>query len=738
MPQVNETVARVHQARQSVHRTFKTKWEQMQQNSEFIRLLQYSSDQLKKMDEQKRVPYVLDFLNSAMNTFQGIQRDRRTEIFYYGQEPGDEVKCEVLNAVKDSTLQQNNFIYKESDVFQDGLIQKLGAVEFEWSKEKNKNGALNILVIPPRQLMWDLNCNEFDKSDCTWMSRYRLFGKRELENRYPDRVKDIDQMPFFAGEDFDDLGITNRDYLETILDIELGALALVEFWEKKYETRWFIQDKTTGFIEGLYYDSEKDADKEIREMIQKSEAMFVAQGVQPPESTLKSFSDKFPVISKSEVAGELAFMEEETIEEPFYPISYYHPFWVDRDWYSPIDVVKDGQRYFNKMFSMADHWIGTQSKGLILYNESRVDLVVAQRVKDAFNGTGGMVGVPDIEDFKEFKSQGPAPQLFSLLDLAHNQIVENSGGKNFQGRKETASESGVAVRQRIEQGGLAGFVIYDNLRRWKMDVGQKMAWYLTHYMTYPTVMRIEGEELVQETMQKFNQVNAGNWFKAHEIRPGIGYLQVNTESKNTIENLMVDTIVDEARWSISKNQSILQEISIAMQSNPNMAQVFPPKTMVHFMNFPFSVKQEALREMDRMQKQLEQRQQMELQKPPTVSASLGDAEKLPPEAFAEFMQKFFGIQLDPSQVQNPDVLKTKMDAAKSVMQMHLDKEKHNQQMQMESEKHQQTIVQKTQDMQMRAMEGARDFVQNHAAGEQKLSHAERTQQLKEKNNAVQE
>lgn len=692
MPSLNDTVARVHQARAAAFRTFKAKWEQMQQNSDFIRLQQYSQKQLLKMDEQKRVPYVLDYLNSAMNTFQGIQRDRRTEIFYYGVESGDEVKAEVLNAVKDATLQQNNFIYKESDVFQDGLIQKVGAVEFEWSREKNKNGALNIIVVPPRQLMWDLNGNEFDKTDCTWISRHRLYGKRELKNKYPEKTDIIDKMPAINDIDlgvFDDLRFP-EGYLDSLLDIDLGMIAMIEFWEKKYELRWFIQDKESGLVRDLYYDSKKEAQAAVKEEKQKTEATFTEQGVIAPEVNVEVFSDTFPVIVKSETAHDVAFVEEETQKEPFYPLSIYHPFWVDRDWYSPLDIVKDGQRYHNKMFSMADHWIGTASKGTILTDSKNPDEV--NRVKEAIGGLGGVITVEDVEAYKEFKAEGPNPQIFGLMDKAENQIHANSGGRNFQGQKETASESGIAVRQRIEQGGLSGFIIYDNLRRWKMDVGSKIAWYLTTNLTYADTVRIEGEELVQETMQKFQSVNQGNWFRANPFRPGVGYLKVNTEGKNTIENLKVDTIVDEARWSVSKNQSILQEISVAMQSNPNLAQTFPPEVMVHFMNLPFSLKQQALQRIKELEQMQQALQMAKAQPPPSISASMGDAEKLPAQAFAAWMQKFMGIQIDPSTVQDPNVLKAHIDLATAATKMGMEQDKHRQDMAMKSDEHQQGIL----------------------------------------------
>ena len=690
-----DAVDRVHQARQSGFKIFKAKYDEMQENSRFIRLLQYSPKQLEKMDKDKRVPYVLDYLNSSMNTFQGIQRDKRTEIFYYPVESGDEVKTEILNSVKDYTLHINNFPYLESDVFSDGLIQKVGAIGYEWSREKDKNGALRMYRIPPRQIMWDTNSDESSKQDCGWISTHRLFTKADLLNRMPGERKKIEGMEFFRGEEFDDLGLHSGEYLDSILNVEVLALALIEFYQRKYEQRYFVRNNKTGEYQEQYFKEEKDAIASVRDQLQKFEQKVLpifeelkSNGVQlsPPEAPdLVVKPDTAPVIAKTIVGHDQVFgTPEEIIDEPFYPIDIYHPFFHDRDWWCPLDIQRDGQRYFNKMFSMADHWIGASSKGLILTDSQDKDEV--NRVRSTFATTGGLVQVNDVNNYKEIQTRGPAPQLFELMHVAKDNITENSGGKNFQGRKESASESGVAVRQRVEQGALSAFIIYDNHRRWKISVGEKMAWYLTTYMTYPKTVRILGDELVQSTFEKFQKMGVP-WFKKSETRPGVGFLDVNTTGQNSIDDLKVDVIVDEAKWSVSKSLSTLQEINISMQSNPNLAGAFPPETILNLLPLAFSEKEKARAEMKKLQEQQSQLEMAKAIKPPAVSASLKDIMLLPPEAIAEFLVKYFKIGLDPNSVQDKDSEKMKLDFIKQLQDLDMSKQKHEQDMEQSAEKH---------------------------------------------------
>lgn len=678
-----DAVEQVHVSRQAAYSTFKEKWDQMLSNSEFLRLLQYSDSQLAKMEKQNRVPYVLDHSNAAVNTFQGIQRDRRTEVFYYPVEESDDVACEVLNAVKDSTLSQNNFIYTESDMFTDGLIQKLGAISYEWSREKDKNGGLLIRKLRPRELMWDLNAQEYDKSDATWMSRYRMYGKEDLKARFPWLSKKIEKMSFFTGSEMADLGL-RKDYVEAIQDSSAGWVALIEYFKKVYESRFFIRNLTSGYVEDTYFTDKKSAEARVKERIQeyqqKIAEIAAKSGMMPPEPpNFDVFMDKTAVIKKITVAHDTLFTTEdggteEKLDEPFYPIDTYHPFFHDGDWWCPVDILKDGQRYFNKMFSTLDHWIGSMSKGLLLGSSNNPE--EEKKVQQMFSTTGGFAHVTDVEDYKLFESRGPAPQLYDSLGLARQNLEDNSGGRNFQGKKETASESGVAVRTRIEQGGLSGFVIFDNLRRTKISAGAKIAWYLTHYMTYPTVVRIEGEELVQATFEQMQKSETSkNWFRKNPLRPGVGFLEVNSTEANTIEGLKVDVNVDEARWSVSKSMSILQELNAAMQSNPLLAQVFPPETMVDLMPIPFSTKQEAKARMKQLEQQQMALEQAKASKPPSLSADLGDIKELPPSAKAQLLA-MFGIQVNPQELMQPDpeVMKSQQDMMMAQQKHQLDME----------------------------------------------------------------
>ena len=72
-------------------------------------------------------------------------------------------------------------------------------------------------------------------------------------------------------------------------------------------------------------------------------------------------------------------------------------------------------------------------------------------------------------------------------------------------------------------------------------------------------------------------------------------------------------------------------------------------------------------------KQLEEQQmaleQAKVAKPPTVSAALGDVDKLPPDVQAQFLGKFFGLQADPNTMVDKDAQKNEIENQKSQMDL---------------------------------------------------------------------
>ena len=172
------------------------------------------------------------------------------------------------------------------------------------------------------------------------------------------------------------------------------------------------------------------------------------------------------------------------------------------------------------------------------------------------------------------------------------------------------------------------------------------------------------------------------------MRPGVGFLEINTVEQNTIEELKMDVVVEEAKFSPTKSQSILEQLNIAMQSNPLLGASFPPDKMVDLLPLPYSTKQEMK---EGIKKNQEFNQQLEIAKaikPPSVTASLSDIEMLDPSERAQMLEKYFKIQ--PSSDHVP------AEQGKIQNDMMMAQQKHQQELAQSQDKHNAELSMKQQ------------------------------------------
>jgi hypothetical protein len=152
------------------------------------------------------------------------------------------------------------------------------------------------------------------------------------------------------------------------------------------------------------------------------------------------------------------------------------------------------------------------------------------------------------------------------------------------GLKQTASESGRAVLARQAQAGLDNFVPLDNLRRTKLDLGKKIAWFLTNEITAARKLRITGSTFEIQEMQKQGLL------EPHPFKPTLGYMEVNTKPQNTIEDLEVDVVVGEAEFSPNRMQANLAAMTDAFKSGM-VAVPPPPDVAIDMLPIPQELKE---------------------------------------------------------------------------------------------------------------------------------------------------
>jgi hypothetical protein len=627
----DSAVEKIVEAENAALDVFNEKWVKAKDNARFYGLKQWSDIELSKFREQNRLPYQFDKTSHAMNTLLGTQREGRLDIQFLEREPQDAPRNQVLNSVWKYYADTNNFMFQESDVFQDGIIN-MGAGIFEVGIDKSKNiaGDLKVGRVPFDECLWDTNGRQYDLSDSSWFSR-RGFSRRDaLIARYPD-AKDIIEQ---AGRDADAEPKVRPIRANLWYDPKKELVGFREFYERATKKKYLIWQVGSEEPEPVPYESKKDAEARIAERLSNFERLSAQASLMGlpvvPAPNFKVLPFDVPIVNKT-CAVLNGVLEESEFELADFPFSVFFAYFNDGDFWTAIERYKDPQKFYNRMMIQADYSIGTGAKG-VLWIDPRTSKAEEKAIREQWAKTGGIIKSKYMP--VQIESKGPAPQLFSMMDRAEGIMDDTFGGANNLGMKQTASESGRAVLARQQQAGLDNFVVLDNFRRTKSDLGKKIAWFLTNKITSAKKLRITGSTFEIQAMQKMGLL------EPHPFYPTQGYMQVNTGKENTLADLEVDVVVGEAQYSPNRMMASLSSMTDAFKSGM-VAVPPPPDVAIDILPIPQDIKE-----------RWKATAQPEKEPPMKIAGNYKD---LPPDVKLQILNEM-GFQVSPQSVVAKEVI----------------------------------------------------------------------------------
>lgn len=466
----------------------------------FYRGDQWSEADLQKLREQGRPALTINQILPTINTMLGEQAANRADIRFKPRRNGDDDGARVLQKVAQAVMDENQYPWRESDVFADGLIEDRGYFDIRINFDRNIFGDIEITVLDPSHVIPDPDASTYDPKYWNevfvtwWMSLDDIEANYGREKASEVRANGLTD-DYAAAEDSD-----SYRYRKTFSDSrdpvivpeglsEEHSVRSVRVVERQHRVR----DRAPVFIT-QYGDIRPVPEAWTGE---RARAHAQAQGyylTEQPRSRVRW----------TVTAGENVVLHddwspyEDLTVVPFFP--YYRrgtPFGVVRNLISP-------QEQLNKLESQELHIINTTANsGWIIPKNSLADGKTAADVEKEGSKTGFVLEYNQGFDPPQKIQPNQVPTGVDRMSAKTEEAIRSISGIHQAMQGNASPEmSGRALSSQISRGQVQMQKPLDNLARTRHLLAERMLNLIQTYYTEERVVYITNDLEPEGTEQQ--------------------------------------------------------------------------------------------------------------------------------------------------------------------------------------------------------------------------------------------
>jgi hypothetical protein len=550
------------------------------ENELYLRARNFSESQEKQIYSQERTPFPMPILAHKAWQFIASERNNRTSFKCDVKNKDGEVKA-VLATMRLKDVERNsNGEYVESDVIESGIGTKFGAVKIKTKLDKNLQTVVYYEEVDYQNMFWDTNAKTYNKEDATFMGEIKQVYRRDIRLDYGDEIADNIELSYTRE------GRKIRNYWgiqSQTGDRDMDIISLFEQYQKAIRDYYYVMfgDNTGSEPECVFKTTSK---QEADETLNSLKQPYLALNQPIP----KAYIEMIPEIAYDKyVFTYNTILEYEKTDFEFYPYSIYQSFWFKDQIWCLTDMLKSPAKFIDKLISQIDYAFGADIKnGWEIVEPWLAEGCTLQQA--IYNVTHGIpVPVNHSGAIKSIAMKGANPQWMEMLNVLSTVIDASSGGVWSGGQKDGHSrEAQGTVQLKMMQGQMIPAMFIDNKRRWKLDLGNKLIWFLKKYDTAQHIIKVHGSDLRPEMIQILQQHNL---YEASSIKKHDGYLTVNQEGNEL-------SYLDNAEFEILVSQSELTETQRQMKQAELRAfkeagYVIPAEVWMEFSDMDYDIKQ---------------------------------------------------------------------------------------------------------------------------------------------------
>ena len=484
---------------------------------------QWTEEARAQMRQHKKPALVLNHIKPTCNVLFGLERMNRYEPKAAPEGNEDVQVADIFTRLLRRVMYDTDGEFVLSDGFEDGTI--CGVVAFELPivyDEDPVHGKIAFKTVRvPDDLIWATPWREYDLSDCRAVFRHRWVDIDLLLSRYPDHREAItealgsafkmtpadasqvgavlhegDPKDAYAGTD----GIRPEEDRSFWFDEEHNRVRVLEIYYPEYYPNWILSSS-----DGKRVIQSSDELKMKRVFARLVERASAFTGFKLLQRNVKKIHMMVALPVTNHVLEEGQPFDKDPYGYPFVP---YFAVLKRDDVYGIVRDLRDPQDEVNARRSQIAWLTKATGDGWFVDEGSMVD------VKAFEEQSRDPKGVYTVKANKSDPRRMPPPTLpqglFEILRLAVNEIRQISGvNSELTGTgAEDRSLSGVAMERRKQAGQVVTTGLFDNFKRTKRLLWQKMAKRIQEVYTDEQVVRLLNPETGADEFVTINQVLA--------------------------------------------------------------------------------------------------------------------------------------------------------------------------------------------------------------------------------------
>lgn len=511
----------------------------------------------------------------------GFQRQNRSDWVAYPEGDEDGLEAEIVTKLLKNAVKTGDGEYIVSEQFEDGIICGEGWIEpYIDYNEDLINGDLFLVKDNPFMIFVDPDSVKYDLSDAEFVIKISpKLSRDQVVKLFPDKEELIDSVDKATVEysigstsdmqqtiDYPMVGQEDKAEGNGEMEVDEKAYDLVEYYYKKYVSKYVVADKSVGSLKEAK--SKEEADNYVNQV---NQAAYEQAQLTQPGIALDPQQFVVAKVLKRQVTEiwVCAMLGKTVIDEyisPFYPRWKSYPFFPyfahrittplpkAREYMTQgiVRSLKDPQRELNKRRSQELRILNSTANSGWLAEEG------AWKEKSVVEKYGSTPGVT-----LEYKANKPKPERITPAPLSqgHAQLA----AENTQDMKEISGinadllamqdkgsdASGRAIHLRQQQGILMLQRILDNFSRTQKMIGKFILSQLGELYTVESAMRVMGDSWIKDNFSVPVLQPSPVDGKPTPILDGAGKMQMQVDMK-TAQNVfqLVLNGVDEGKYNI--------------------------------------------------------------------------------------------------------------------------------------------------------------------------------------------